>query len=180
MRTCFSNLDLDLFTTETLSKHASHNQLFIREKNNFEHKALQDILNVRKLKSLSSVKQNATLEEYLILVDNVYDRIAFSKFRLSNHSLMIEKGRHQNMALNDRSCPFCPNDIEDEIHLLVKCPTYRHLREGLFTEISNITIGFYYPNDENFLFWFLMKNPNFIRLSMELRTFLLENYRNKN
>ena len=131
MRTCFSNLDLDLFTTETLSKHASHNQLFIREKNNFEHKALQDILNVRKLKSLSSVKQNATLEEYLILVDNVYDRIAFSKFRLSNHSLMIEKGRHQNMALNDRSCPFCPNDIEDEIHCLVKCPTYSHLRESL-------------------------------------------------
>ena len=42
--------------------------------------------------------------------------------------------------------------------------------------VKTVVLGFYYPQDEQFLFWFF-KNPlianTFIILSMELRAFLL-------
>ena len=75
-----------------------------------------------------------------------------------------------------------PIRLEDEFHFLIKCPIYTELRTKMLENIKDIVYGFYYPTDENFLFWFLLKNPlianitgNFIRLSMELRAFLLEN-----
>ena len=121
----------------------------------------------------------------MLSVPNIANRTALTKFRLSNHNLMIEKGRYENMQLNDRRCPFCPDQIENEFHFLIKCPVYTELRRKLLDDINDVVLGFFYPQDENFLFWFLLKNPlianytgNFIRLSMELRTFLLENPRN--
>ena len=98
---------------------------------------------------------------------------------------MIEKGRYEKLLLGDRSCPFCPDQIEDEFHFLIKCPIYHELRNKMLHDIKDIIFDFYYPPDENFLFWFLLKNPliadtigNYLRLSMELRAFLLENPRN--
>ena len=133
-----------------------------------------------KMHTFSFLKQNAELARYLLLVDNVSDKIALTRFRLSNHNLMIEKGRHQNMNFLDRTCPFCPGQIENEFHFLIKCKTYSKLRENLINQIKPITIGFFYPRNEEFLFWFLLNNPiisaltaRFIRLSMDLRAFLL-------
>jgi hypothetical protein len=36
--------------------------------------------------------------------------------------LEIEKGRHQNIPLNERICKLCKLEIEDEIHVLLQCP----------------------------------------------------------
>lgn len=141
-----------------------------------------------KLHAFSILKQNNLFEKYLISVQNVSDRIALTRFRLSNHTLMIEKGRHRDTKipkLFDRTCPFCPGHVEDEFHFLIKCQTFRTLRQKLLEEIQMITIGFYYPNEEQFLFWFLLNNPNishltarYIKSSMDLRAFLLDNHRN--
>ena len=137
-----------------------------------------------KLRTYSFLKRDTIFEKYLSTVQNISDRIALTKFRLSNHNLTIEKERHQNMELQDRSCPFCPGQIENELHFLVRCPTYAHLRENLFNQVDNVTLGLYQSHDENFLLWFLLNDPNianvtarFIRLSTELRAFLLEKYR---
>ena len=54
-----------------------------------------------------------------------------TKLRLSNHLLHIETDRHEKIERNQRFCPFCPTYIEDEIHFLVKCPTYKELRDKL-------------------------------------------------
>ena len=138
-----------------------------------------------KMHTFSFVKRSVELERYLFLVKNVSDRIALTRFRLSNHNLMIEKGRHQNMSIFDRTCPFCPGHIENEFHFLIKCKIYNKPRETLINQIKTKAIGFFYPSDEDFLFWFLLNNPiisnltaRFIRLSMDLRAFLLENHRN--
>ena len=138
-----------------------------------------------KLRTLSYLKQKPGCEEYLNSVQNISDRIALTRFRLSNHNLMIEKGRHQNMNLYDRSCPFCHIQIEDEFHFLIKCKTYKNLREHLLDRIKTVSFGSYYPRDEWFLFWFLLTNPiivhlsaHFIKLAMDLRAFLLDNPRN--
>ena len=133
-----------------------------------------------KLRTYYFLKRDTLFEIYLSSVQNISDRIALTQFRLSNHNLMIKKGRHQNMELHDRSCPFCPGNIENELHFLVKCPTYASLRESLFNQINDTTTGFYHPHDDNFLFWFLQNNPTianltarFIILAMELRALFL-------
>ena len=54
----------------------------------------------------------------------IKDRIALTKLRLSNHKLMIEKGRHLKLDRNRRFCPFCPNEVEDEIHFMITCKNY--------------------------------------------------------
>ena len=127
----------------------------------------------------------AVLVHRAFLSDRALKGTSIGWFRLSNHNLMIEKGRYEEMQLCDRTCLFCSDQTEDEFHFLVKCPIYTGLRKKMLDDIKNIIHGFYYPADENFLFWFLLKNPlianntgNFIRLSMELRAFLLENRRN--
>ena len=51
---------------------------------------------------------------------NAKNRLAITKLKLSNHNLSIEKGRHQNVPLSDRSCPFCPEHLENELHFLIK------------------------------------------------------------
>ena len=88
-----------------------------------------------KLRTYSLIKKEAGREPYLLSVKNVEDRISMTKFRLSNHKLMIEKGRHLNMALNERKCPFCPA-VEDETHFLLTCNTFSILRNDLLDNVE--------------------------------------------
>ena len=185
VKTYFSNIDLIFPDTPTPDEQAPSVQVFNRERDMFQEAVTNEIQNSSKLKTLSTLKDNFACEDYLLSVPNIANRTALTKFRLSNHNLMIEKGRYENMLLCDRSCPFCPDQVESEFHFLIKCPVYTELRRKLLDDVRTVVLGFYYPQDEHFLFWFLLKNPlianttgNFIRLSMELRAFLLENPRN--
>ena len=46
------------------------------------------------------------------------------KFRISDHSLMIEKGKHHGMPRGDRICKQCDiGCVEDEFHFLLVCAT---------------------------------------------------------
>ena len=92
------------------------------------------------------------------MVENISDRMAFTKFRLSNHSLMIEKGRHQNMNLFDRTCPFCPGEIENEFHFLIKCPVYEKLRQKLLNDVETLCIGFSYPRGFSLMVFIVQSN----------------------
>ena len=69
----------------------------------------------------------------------------------------------------------------------MKCSIYANLISTLFQEIVIITKGFYPRNDDNFLFWFLLRNRKIahllaksIKKAMDLRAFLLEIPRNNN
>ena len=59
-------------------------------------------------------------------------RSALAKFRISCHDLEIEKGRHYNITAEERFCKLCSSNnnyfIEDEYHVLLKCPFYQELR----------------------------------------------------
>ena len=53
-----------------------------------------------------------------------------AKFRMSSHSLNIEKGRHRNFAMNSRLCELCDQkDFEVHFHFILKCPLYVELRK---------------------------------------------------
>ena len=153
-----SNLDLTFPDTPDPHEQAPSVQVYNRERGIFQEALNENLRNTSKLKTLSILKNDFACENYLLSVPNIANRTALTKFRLSNHNLMIEKGRYENMQLCDRSCPFCPDQIEDEFHFLIKCPIYTELRTKMLENIKDIVYGFYYPTDENFLFWFLLNS----------------------
>ena len=89
----------------------------------------------------SKIKENFVEEPFLNEVKNYDVKRNFFKFRTSNHSLFIETGRYCRPILprEKRICKFCKNDeIEDELHLLLKCSLYADLREIFFQKIARI------------------------------------------
>ena len=54
------------------------------------------------------------------------ERVAMTKLRISDHKLMVEKGRHfqQVIPRENRLCHMCTNKVEDEIHFLTECKIY--------------------------------------------------------
>ena len=107
-----------------------------------------------------------------------------TKFRLSNHKLMIEKGRHRNLDKSMRVCPFCAS-VEDEIHFLSKCEVFRYIRTDLLSDIEetlNIR-NLRYMEGKSLLKLLFEKEEiaqmvaKYLTKSMELRDFLIENHR---
>ena len=64
------------------------------------------------------------------------------KFRLSDHKLMIEEGRHfrPKIPRENRWCKFCGTAVEDEQHMLIDCKMYGN-RQKWFENIAEK-----YPN----------------------------------
>ena len=140
-----------------------------------------------KLRTYKLFKTSAGVEPYLTEIKNVKHRIAFSKFRLSNHTLMIEKARHIVPPIKKefRFCPFCHNSVEDEIHFLTKCEMYSLHREILFNEIGkNDTTLMRIGLDDQAKFVFLMSNikstplvAKHLTKTRDLREFLLRKHK---
>ena len=66
----------------------------------------------------------------------------YAKFRCGVAPLKVETGRYLGQPLEARICPFCPNRIEDEQHVILHCPAYDSLRQHLFRKASNLCEGF--------------------------------------
>ena len=130
-----------------------------------------------KLRTYATFKKGIGPEKYLTEIKNTTTRKQVSKFRLSNHTLMIETGRHNKIPKEKRFCHFCTGTVETETHFLLQCPTYATMRDILyktFTE-SNLEFPSYTINEK---LEYLMINLNkttakYIFNSFELRSFLL-------
>ena len=89
-----------------------------------------EVLNPRKLSTYSMFKTEFVLEPYLDILKIKKHREIFCRLRCSNHSLVIETGRHTGKFLEiaERVCPLCVRDglfiIEDEFHFVFCCPSY--------------------------------------------------------
>ena len=85
-----------------------------------------------KLRTLLSFKLDLIGESYLKLFIPHRLRSAFAKFRIGNHDLEIKRGRQKNLRVNERFCKLCQSQgvlcVEDEYHVLLKCPFYNNLR----------------------------------------------------
>ena len=87
------------------------------------------INNSQRLLSYCRFKHNFNLEGYLDVIQENKFKIALSRFRLSSHSLEIERGRYTNVPREDRICKVCNSSfVENEYHFLLVCPAYRLLR----------------------------------------------------
>ena len=97
-----------------------------------------------KLRTYCKFKCDFAMEMYLSSITDFKIRRQLSRFRLSNHNLCIEKGRHSKpkMPVEKRLCVVCKtNQIEDEFHFLCVCKAYQDLRDEFFIKISSL--GFY-------------------------------------
>ena len=93
-----------------------------------------------KLRFYSSITHQVhQMAGYLLSIKNFSIRRSFTGFRISNHNLMIEKGRHHSppLAVNDRVCPLCDmGEVEDEVHFLLVCYHFASLRQQFLPWIS--------------------------------------------
>ena len=80
------------------------------------------------LESYKAYKKEKRLEIFMTTIKDDKYRKALTKFRVSSHDLLIEKGRHLNISQDDRTCKYCTmNIIENEYslyHFLLVCPHY--------------------------------------------------------
>ena len=127
-------------------------------------------------------KNKPKFEKYLESITDFRHIKTLTKFRLSDHNLMIEEGRRvrPKVERGDRLCKFCSiNAIEDEIHFLINCNKYKEERTVLFEKIVRIYPSFNTIPDDKSKFIFLMTQENidvtkmmalFIKKSFETRS----------
>ena len=146
----------------------------------FQQKVFEEIKQeTSKLRTYSIVKKDFKQERYLETVKNVKDRISMTKFRLSNHELMIEKGRHLNLPKAERRCPICYS-FDDEKHFLLNCPIYSAMRNELMTTVEEtLRMGNLRRRNNDIILGYLLGNTEiapivakYLRKMMELREFL--------
>ena len=96
---------------------------------------------------------------------------------------MIEKGRHQGLQENERLCPLCDNEIENEFHFVMECNTFDVLRQQLFIEMMG-TDNVFNELDDNEKFIFILSKPEaskiageYLNKTLQIRSFLLENHK---
>ena len=135
---------------------------------NYERYWLNEIRsNSPKAIAYITFKFSINTEKYLISLKNKKERNTLSRFRLSNHELLIEKGRHMRPKIerNNRKCFSCRNDIEDELHFITKCPLYINEREILFQARRDSSIHFdsYTSDYQGFVFILSNEDPALLR-----------------
>ena len=88
-----------------------------------------------KLDTYCTFKHTFGIEPYLSILEKFEHRKNFTKFRISSHKLMIEKGRYHGIPREERLCLRCDlKEIEDEIHFIFQCPHFAQSR-GHFSKL---------------------------------------------
>jgi hypothetical protein len=117
----------------------------------------KNLINGNKLRTYRKIKESYNLEKYLLLdLDKNVIR-NYTKIRISNSSLKIEQGRLNKTPLENRLCPLCLAEVEDEFHFTVKCTS--------LYEISAIIPSFVNMTDESkFKFMYTYSEYDVIRV----------------
>ena len=96
-----------------------------------------------KLILYTDLKRDLNMEHYL-LHESFEKRRLITKLRISDHNLLIEKGKHLKIPREERLCQVC-NQIEDKHHFLFVCDNNLDLRNKylplIFQDRPNIGEG---------------------------------------
>ena len=144
---------------------------------NFINECISAFTSFPVLRTYKGFKLEFKLEQYLIDIKDFKLRKMISKFRLSSHTLQIEKGRHCKPVIDVhlRTCNNCDlNVIEDEPHMLLVCPYYIDLRIKFFCVLlQEIPSLFHYDRDLREIFNMIMSCNN-TKVLFSLGKYLLQ------
>lgn len=112
-----------------------------------------------KLRTYKLFKNNYCTENYLQNILSLKNRSSFAKFRCGVAPLKIETGRYERKEVHERTCFNCSSIVEDELHVILKCPLYVDLRQIMIHEAIHFNEHFNLLSD-NEKFIFLFSNGN--------------------
>ena len=100
-----------------------------------------------KLITYKDLKKTFEMENFLKLDIDRSDISNFVRLSISNSILMIEKGSHRKIDLENSLCPLCKFEVEEELHFTKKCTKLQELRNKCYQKISDILPSFYNLSD---------------------------------
>ena len=116
-------------------------------------------------------------EEFYLTNEDLNIRQCFTKLRISDHNLEIERGRYYKIPRQERLCKIC-NVIENEEHFVLHCKINKKIRDDLFKTLENENEKFKNMDNDKKLVYLL--NPtsykhvkiigSYLKRSLELRT----------
>jgi hypothetical protein len=124
-----------------------------------------------KLRTYRNFKFDFETENYIKVLLPYKHRSELAIFRCGVAPIRLETGRYERLAVNDRKCPLCNTDVENEIHVLLKCPQYVDIRQNLLDKAMYINNGFPLLNDVSKLNFYIPERvyyviPPGVRLSV--------------
>merc|ERR1712082_16415 len=103
-----------------------------------------------------------TMANYLTTTTDPKLRKTLTKYRIGDHSLAIETGRHRQTWIprEDRICTSCPQgEVETELHFLLHCDKYKEIRDSFFPKINQKYNEFETTTDTSALQYILGEKP---------------------
>ena len=108
-----------------MTRKASQLKCEINWRNDVERINAKRGIGLNTLETYKLLKTEYKVEEYVLKVKAVNQRSAMSRFRCGVASINLEIGRFFNIPANKRFCNFCPDQVEDESHVILICPLYK-------------------------------------------------------
>ena len=173
--------------TTNLTKN-NHSSFLSQIRSSLNKRITQHQLNLikcnKKLKFYSQFRTDCHKADCLNPINNPLHKKTLNKFRLGNHQLLIETGRHTNPKTpeNLRICPFCHlNEVENETHFIFSCQLYNSLSSKFFADVNerypifnaldnNLKIIFLFNNIDPFI---CRRTAAYVHLCMDLRQSLV-------
>ncbi|KAL2076447.1 hypothetical protein ACEWY4_027956 [Coilia grayii] len=120
-------------------------------KEEYYHYWLDKIEHSNKLNCFQKIKNNYELATYLTEIKEFKQRKCVTSYRIIDHSLAIETGRHRQTWLpkEERLCEQCNEGaVEDELHFLTVCSKYSSIRKHYFEKFRKVLPQFYLLENE--------------------------------
>ncbi|KAI2667006.1 Receptor-interacting serine/threonine-protein kinase 3 [Labeo rohita] len=138
-----------------LEKHGRIEEITNEEKETYIQHWKEQTKDQSRLQCYLKLNREYGLADYLVSARNITHRHLLTKYRLSDHQLAIERGRHKKTWLpkEERICNECRSGaVETEEHFLLHCDKYAFLRDSLYkgdeirTKLKNPHTGKTFPN----------------------------------
>ena len=118
-----------------------------------------------KLRTYKLFKNVFETELYVKQIMSRAQRSALARFRCGVAPLRLETGRYERNRLpaEERICTLCNSGVEDECHVLMKCPLYCDIRNEMFLNVQSIDGNFIFKNEQD-QFVFLLRDPRVVHV----------------
>ena len=116
-----------------------------------------------KLRTYAKMVESRETKFYVNCIMSKSHRSALAKFRCGVAPIRLETGRYEGLPVNERICPICMLEVEDEEHVLMRCNFSPDQRRLMLDSVQNICQN---VNDmsQSDLFIFLLTNQKICKI----------------